>query len=100
VSHDVKKVAGCKQMRKEFKDAFKNLARHLEIWANGDPAKLQNLGFDTRQQPKKSVAPTGPLSGPTLNVKHGALPGTMIVRMSVLHGAVMYELHVATTDPN
>ena len=100
LSRDVGKVQACCLVRQEFNNAFRNLARHLEIWANGDVSKLQHLGFDLRQTPKKSAPPTGPLPAPKLHVKHGLRPGTMIARMSVLAGALMYELYITSGDPS
>jgi len=100
LSRDVGKVQACSVVRLEFNNAFRNLARHLEIWANGDLSKLQNLGYDVRQAPKRSAPPAGPLPAPKLKVKHGLTPGTMIARMSVLAGALMYELYMTSGDPS
>jgi hypothetical protein len=100
LGHDTKAIAARKLVRLEFDNAFKNLARHLEIWANGDPVKLQNLGYDVRKPPKKSLPAVVPLPAPSLKVTHGLLPGTMIAKMSALLGAFMYELQVTMEDPS
>ena len=100
LSRDVGKLQACSVVRKEYNNAFRNLARHLEIWANNDVSKLQNTGFDLRQAPKKRAPFVGPLPAPSLDVKHGPSPGTMVARMSVLLGAAMYELHITTGDPS
>ena len=96
--HDSRKIEARKKVRIEFDNGMRNLARHLEIWANGDVAKLQSTGFDLRRAPKRVATAPGPLPAPLLVMKHGTHPGTMTAHMKAIAGAVLYELYF-TSDP-
>ena len=85
-------------IRKEFNTAFRNIAHFLEIQAAGDLSKLLHTGFDTRQMPKRIAKSLIPLVAPVLDITHGLLPGTMVARMSMVPGALLYELQF-TLDP-
>lgn len=97
-SRDVHKITYRNNVRIEYNNCFRNLAHHLEILANGDVSKLQNVGFEVRSDPRKAKA-MGPLPALELTVKRGPLPGIMVVHFTALPGAAMYELQIATGDP-
>jgi hypothetical protein len=99
LSRDVGKIEIRKRVRAEFNRAMRNLARHLEIFANGDPALLQNTGFDTQGDRKKKVAQVGPLPKPIIEVVHGPRKGTLLVHIKLIIGAVIYELYLTAGDP-
>ena len=94
------KMAILRAIRKEYRVAIKTLAKHLDVWANGDPAKLQNLGFEFKMKPKRGARKLIPEVAPSLEMSHGAISGTMFAKMSAVLGAMLYELHFTVSDPN
>ena len=96
---DTNKIKARLEIRNEFNNQFRNTARGLESWANGDPVKLQDSGYDIRQAPRKAV-PQVILGAPKLTMAHGSLTGTMSADMSAVKGAVIFDLYICTGDPS
>ena len=96
---DVNKVRARAEVRGEFNNTFRNTARGIETWANGDLTKLQYSGYDVRQIPKKGSTP-GVLPAPILSVVQGLLEGTMVADLSAVKGAATFEIQVTTGDPS
>lgn len=99
LSHDTQKIRIHREIRKEYNKAIKNLASHLEILANGDVSKLQNLGFDLRQPPKKGARSQETLPTVEFTARHGLLEGTILIHIKLLALAAYYELQIASADP-
>ena len=95
---DTNKVRARKEVRVEFNNAFRNTARSIESWASGDITKLQNTGYDTRETAKKASGLIA-LLAPILSVTHAPIDKTLLVGMSAVKGAVLFELEIATGDP-
>jgi len=66
---DINKIRARVEVRNDFDNEFRNTARGLESWANGDLSKLQFTGYDVRATPKKAVAPEV-VGAPKLSVTH------------------------------
>lgn len=96
---DINKTRVRAEVRGEYNNTFRNTARGIETWANGDPIKLQNTGFDVRLSPKKGTTP-GPLPAPKVTVVHGTVEGTMFIEFSAVKGAATFDLQVTAGDPS
>jgi hypothetical protein len=96
---DINKVRARLEVRNEFNNQFRNTARGLESWANGDLSKLQFSGYDVRQTPKKAVAPEI-VGAPKLSVTHAKLEGGLDAGLSAVKGAVIFDLYICTGDPS
>lgn len=94
---DVNKVRARVEARGEFDNTFRNTARSIETWANGDFSKLQNTGYDVRSTARKGPAQSA-LAAPAVSVAHGP-EGTLLVDLGAVDGAVIFELQICTDNP-
>jgi len=100
LTHDTGKIKRRNKLRAEYNRKMKNLASHLEIFANGNPAKLENTGFDVRQTPKKAPATNKAVPAPEITLIHGGLSGTLIACIAIAAVAAAIELQIAAGDPS
>jgi len=96
---DINKIRARMEVRNDFDNEFRNTARGLESWANGDLSKLQFSGYDVRATPRKAVAPEV-VGAPKLSVTHAELEGSMAAEMSAVKGAVIFDLFICKGDPS
>ena len=99
LNKDIVKVALRDSHRLVLSDMLKTLAPYYELIAQGSIPKLETTGYDLRREttPNSGV---DPLSAPSnFQVAHGALPGTLDIKVTRLEGAASYEVQLTQLDP-
>jgi len=97
LSHDVQKVAACKESRKATEVLLQTIARFYETAAITDPHLLNNTGYELRRAKNTYASPLEALV--SLSVSHGKFPGVVIARTAKSHGQVSYEVHITDGNP-
>ena len=77
---------------------MKDLARHVELVAQGDASILKSSGFNLVKVESKKV--NYPLATAALALQRSRLSGTMIAKGKPLPGAWRYEFWLAKGDPS
>jgi len=99
LSKDIIKVNLRGSHRLVLSDMLKTLAPYFELVAQGSIPKLETTGYDLR----RDTTPTSgvnPLPVPVdFQVAHGALPGTLDIKVTRLEGAASYEVQLTQLDP-
>ena len=98
-NHDSLKIAMRDQVRQELSALLGRIAKSIELVAKGDVAIMKSTGFDLSVDQGKKSKVIVPLEAPELKLKHGTMPGTIIVSARAIPGAASYEVHITSGDP-
>ena len=97
-SGDHGKIADRIAQHKHLASRLYNVARFVEMVADGDPVKLRSSNFKLRKPPVRSNTQVH-LPAPVLKVTHGEKSGTFIAKAKKVPGASSYHLQICTGDP-
>lgn len=101
LGHDSGKIKRRDKLRDEVISILKRLAKHVELAADGDVERLEASGFKVSQGKSSKISNSFlNLIPPALFLKHGPLPGTIIVRGKAVPGAMVYALQITDGDPS
>ena len=99
-TRDRNKMAHRDKVRDELIAQLQRVAKHVELAVNSDVAKLKTSGFLVYEAKNHRTGKRPPTGVPVVELSHGELPGTMIVKARSVPGTRIYELQITDRDPS
>lgn len=97
---DTNKRAYRDKVREELIAQLQRVAKHVELAANGEVAKLRSSGFLVYEAKNHRTGNHLTIGIPLPVLSHGKLSGTMSVKTKSVPGTRLYELQLTDRDPS
>ena len=98
-SGDRRQIINRNTARQTLAGELSQLALYLQTAAQGDGGKLASTGFPLRQESPRATILQVPSAPGGLQLAHGPLSGSLMVKASRVPKAGAYEVQTTTADP-